>query len=229
MGVEDIDAEDAKAAKLVERFQAGDMEAFGDLYSLYFDRVFAYLRLMLKSTHDAEDLAQESFTRALEALPDYEQRGRKPFRAWLFVVVKNNALKHLRKQARIEPMDPAEIARLREAQEPPEPELEALKWITDKDMLIFVERLPLPQRQVLLLRFLLDLPAKQIGEVLDRTPEDIRILQHRATKFLKARLEAVGKAPSEKASAKDTERDGNGMKRWEKQAPVLRERRWALM
>ena len=51
--------------------------------------------------------------------------------------------------------EPGEIDRRREDEAPEHAELAALNWISDSDLLVFIERLPVAQRQALLLRFML--------------------------------------------------------------------------
>jgi len=224
----ELAAEDRDTDKLVERFQAGDREAYGEVYSRYFERVYAYLRVVFKHRQDAEDATQQVFLQVMEALPRYK-RLRQPFRAWLFAIVRNHAIDQLRKLAREDLLDPAELNSLREGPDPQaEKELESLGWITDKDLVIFVERLSLPQRQVLLLRFLMGLNAKEIARVLDRTPTDVRGLQHRAQKFLRERLTAIGRAPDPDKKQVDA-KENHSMQRWPKPSQVLRNRRFSLM
>jgi DNA-directed RNA polymerase specialized sigma24 family protein len=86
---------------------------------------------------------------------------------------------------------------------------------------MFVERLPLPQRQVLLLRYMLDLPHEATAKALGLSPENVRILHHRALRFLEERLTAIGRAPGEVPR--------NRSRGTLKQAPVLRTRRFALL
>jgi RNA polymerase sigma-70 factor (ECF subfamily) len=214
--------EDLDSARQVEDFQNGDNEAFSVLYSRYFDRVFGYLRVAFKDEHEAEDGTQQVFTQVFEALPGYERR-KQPFRAWLFVVVRNYAVSFLAKQNRIEIVDPAELDRRREAVAPPvdsDAELRTLSWITDSEMLVFVERLPVVQRQVLALRFMMDLSLKQSAEVLGRTSNDIAALQHRAIVFLRTRLNALGRTATKPGE--------NYMKAWLPPAQVIRRRRDSL-
>ena len=96
-------------------------------------------------------------------------------------------------------------------------------WIADRDLLILVERLPLVQRQVLLLRFMLDLPAAEVGEILGRSPVEVRKLQHRAMIFLRERLAALGRTP------RSGDRIRSPWRRRKAQVGVLRERRFALV
>jgi RNA polymerase sigma-70 factor (ECF subfamily) len=67
-----------------------DRAAFGALYELHVDRVFAYLRSRTQSDDDAADLTQQVFLQALDAMSRYEDRGL-PFVAWLMRIARNAA------------------------------------------------------------------------------------------------------------------------------------------
>jgi RNA polymerase sigma-70 factor (ECF subfamily) len=212
-------AEDRDTARLLARIQAGESERFADLYVRYFDRVYRYLHVVLRDPDEAEDATQQVFTQVFEALPRYRNHGT-PFRGWLFTIVRNHALNQLRREGRLELMDPAELARLTaEDQEPAD--VSALDWITDAELTMLMERLPLAQRQVLLLRFMLDLSHEEIAAILGRSPSQVRMQQSRALRFLHARLVSLGRASSRSERA--------GLVRHPRQAYVLRGRRFALM
>jgi RNA polymerase sigma-70 factor (ECF subfamily) len=213
--------EDADTARLVARIQGGDRDAFALLYMRYFDRVYGYLRIALASPHEAEDATQQVFVNVMQALPRYQEE-RAPFRAWLFVIVRNYALSQLRHRGRLELVEPSELARqigVPPDGDPDEGDLRALSWVSDRDLLVFIERLPFAQQQVLLLRFMLDLSHTQTAAVLDRSVADVRNLQSRALRFLRARLVAIGREPR---------RARTRMVRCPPKAPVLRSRRFAL-
>jgi RNA polymerase sigma-70 factor (ECF subfamily) len=211
-------AEDLDAARLVSRVQLGESEAFAELYLRYFDRVYGYLRVMIRDRHEAEDLAQQVFVKAFEALPSYERR-RQPFRAWLFVVARNEALNHLARRRRIDVTEPGELDRRREATGEPG-ELGALNWISDRELLMFVERLPLLQRQVLVARFMLGLRSSEVAAMLGTSPVSVRSAQKRALMSLRTRFGAVRTAP--RPTRRTFIRAGIP------QATVLRSRRFAL-
>jgi RNA polymerase sigma factor (sigma-70 family) len=214
--------EDRDTARLVTRFQAGDAEAFAALYKRYFDRVYGYLRVAFKDRHEAEDVTQQVFMRVFEKLHAYERR-RQPFRAWLFTVVRNLAVSELRKRGRLEPMDPIELQSQREAIEmasEDEYDLGALSWISDRDLTLFIERLPLAQRQVLALRYMLGLRNPEIADVLGRSADEVKVLHYRAVTFLRARLHAIGRTPGKGSRIPALVRF--------KQNEVARHRRFAL-
>jgi RNA polymerase sigma-70 factor (ECF subfamily) len=212
------DAEDVDTARLVAAIQAGQRDAAALLYARYFDRVYFYMRLALGDAHDAEDAAQQVFTSVLVALPRYEVTA-SPFRAWLFTIARNCALRELRRRGRAEPVAPDELDREREAASE-RSELSVLDWISDRELLMFVERLPEVQRQVLVLRYLLDLSTAEIAQVLDRSLVDVRSLQSRAVRFLRARLAALDRTAPLRRPLR--------IRRCLRQAPVLGARRWAL-
>jgi RNA polymerase sigma-70 factor (ECF subfamily) len=175
--------------------------------------------IALTDTHEAEDATQQVFLSVLQALPAYERRAQ-PFRAWLFTIVRHAALERIRRQGRLDLLEPAELDRRRDVPHE-EQGFATLEWISDRELLMFVERLPLAQRQVLMLRYVLDLSNSEIAAVLDRTTNEVRVLQHRAMRFLQDRLVALGRTPRTGRQVR--------MARCHPKAAVLRTRRFALI
>ena len=211
-------AEDRDSATLVARFQRGDDEAFSAIYLRYFDRIYAYLRVILTDPASTEDATQQVFLKLYEALPRYEDRGQ-PFRAFLFVIARNHAINELRQRKRLDPVDPVTMDGYREpvaASSSSE-----LPWVSDRELLSLIERLPVAQRQVLVLRFMLDLSHAQIAQMLDRNPEDVRALLYRALTFMRTRLAALGRT-------QDSSIQRLPMQRRPSPAPVAQARRRAL-
>lgn len=216
------EAEDLDTARLVTRFQAGEGdEAFTALYRRYFDRVYGYLRLVLRDAHEAEDSTQQVFIKVFEKLGGYERR-HQPFRAWLFRIARNHAISELRKQGALATEPEALDRRREEAAGNAEPDPRTIRWLSERDFITLIDRLPVAQRQVLALRYMLDLDTNQIATVMDRNAGSVRALQHRALRALEGRVTALGYAPrrSDRASR---------MRRFPKRAPVIRSRRYALM
>jgi RNA polymerase sigma-70 factor (ECF subfamily) len=211
--------EDADTARVITQIQAGHSDEFETIYLRYFDRVYSYLRVVLGDAHEAEDATQQVFMKVLEALPGYERRSQ-PFRAWLFVIARNYAIGQVEKLRRTDVVEPEELNRRREpvGREPADPRV--VDWISDRELLLFIERLPLPQRQVLMLRYMMDLSNVEIAEILERTANDVAVLHHRALAFMNERLSALGRPTSQGVQPR--------MRRWAKQAPVLRARRFVL-
>jgi RNA polymerase sigma-70 factor (ECF subfamily) len=187
-------AEDADTARLVLRWQGGDRSAFATIYERYFDRVFSYLRIALNDAHEAEDVTQQVFIQMMEALSRYELRS-VPVRGWLFRIVRNHAISQARRSGRMRVEDPEIVDRRRDGAGAEESS-DVAEWLSDADVLVLVERLPLAQRQVLMLRYMLDMSFHEIGQVLYRSPEAVRQLHQRAVGSLRARLHALGRTSS---------------------------------
>ena len=210
----------AESLRLVVRFQQGDPDAFRAIYERHFDGVYGYLLTALRDRHDAEDSAQEIFIRVLRALPQYEFRGT-PFEAWLYRIVRNHTLNVKQRSAPVSPADPARIDLWRDHRD--------LRLANtngaaggDRNLLVFVERLPPSQRQVLVLRYMVGLDWMDIATVLGRTSGAVRQLEQRALSYLRTRLEATeGKSTSRTESL--------AMRRHAWPSPVSSSRRGALL
>ena len=220
--------EDVDTARLVTQAQGGDSDAFATLYSRYLARVLSYMLVVLGDQNEAEDAAQSVFAKALEALPTYVQH-EQPFRGWLFRISRNHAVDQLRRIARIMPIDPAELRELQEEQASEEEDYlrSVLESISDSDLSLFLDRLSLPQRQVILLRFTADFTTAEIAQVLHRSAADVRMLQSRALHFLRTRLNALGRR-AELAEGAAEGGEKIQMRRLPQEAPVLRSRKWSL-
>lgn len=182
-------SEDIETDRLVVRAQSGDRRALEQIYLGYFDRVFSYAHLLVRNFHEAEDVTQQVFIKVMGAIPRYEIDSGKPFRHWLFCITRNTALRSLERSGRVQLEDSPELNR--RLQHPAEEAYGGLGTFPDSDLTMLVDRLPLAQRQALILRFGLDLSTSEIATLMERTPRAVRLLQHRALRTLERRLTAL--------------------------------------
>ena len=94
-----LNADTSRADKirgLVARAIRGDAEAFGDLYAEYLDAIYRYVLLRVGDEASAEDLTEEVFVRAWEALPRYKAH-KYPFSSWLYRIAHNLVVDAYRK------------------------------------------------------------------------------------------------------------------------------------
>jgi RNA polymerase sigma-70 factor (ECF subfamily) len=188
------ETEDARSNRLVAEVQAGRCEAFADLYSRHFDRVFGYLRIALGDHHAAEDTTQQVFIRALEKIGDYEIRAELPFRAWLLGIARYEALNYIRKRSRVDVITPEEIDRRIEA-DVSAFDRSVLEALSDPDLTRFLTRLPQLQLQVLTLHYVLGYKLVEIGKLMGRSAQSVRQLHHRALVWLEHHMTADGDVP----------------------------------
>lgn len=160
---------------LVEAAQR-DPHRFADLYSLCFERVWAYVHSRVPHRPDAEDIVSEVFHDALRALPRYQWRGT-PFVAWLYRIAAHAIADRARRIGRTVAQDAA-----------PEPSA-APACPEDWDRVHqLVRRLPPEQRRVIELRFGAEQSIEQVAAALGRTTGAVKQLQFRALRTLRTRL-----------------------------------------
>src|SRR5262245_5458045 len=82
---------------LVEYAVAGDADAFGALYLRHLNAIYRYVYFRVGNAADAEDLTEQVFLKAWEALPSYNQRGHR-FTSWLYRNAHNMVIDHHRHQ-----------------------------------------------------------------------------------------------------------------------------------
>jgi RNA polymerase sigma-70 factor, ECF subfamily len=82
--------------ELVQRAQAGALEAFETLTNRYERQVYSLALRMLRQEQDAEDVTQQTFLSALENLDGF--RGEASFSTWLLRIATHAALKVIRKR-----------------------------------------------------------------------------------------------------------------------------------
>jgi RNA polymerase sigma-70 factor, ECF subfamily len=173
-------------AELVVRARAGDAGALRDLVERYYDACWRYAYRMLGDRADAEDAAQETFLRAMAALPDYEERAQ--FRQWLFTILVNqcrNALvARARRQHRFVSSDDLPVHDLRRgAIDPPA--------IADDELAQAVARLEPEQREALLLRFGEGMDYAQMSIATGASQSALKMRVKRACDRLRRMLEGT--------------------------------------
>jgi RNA polymerase sigma-70 factor (ECF subfamily) len=166
-----------------------DRAAFGALYRRYVDRVYGYCFYLLGDHHDAEDATERTFLAALAAIDRFRDDGA-TFRAWLFRIAHNELANSLRQRHR-------RSGRTTRLEDGPEPMADAdpagLVGVAEEARRLrgAVSRLSDDRRQVIVLRFVDGLSAREIGVVLGRSEGAVRVLQHRALRDLAAMLAAL--------------------------------------
>jgi RNA polymerase sigma-70 factor (ECF subfamily) len=88
---------------LVAAAQRGDRDAFKTLFERYHRRAYALALGVVRHPDDALDVVQEAFIKAHKYLDKFE--GNASFYTWLYRIVMNLAIDHLRKHRRVKPVE----------------------------------------------------------------------------------------------------------------------------
>lgn len=185
-GEADLDLLAARAAR-------GDRAAAGHLLGVLRPVMLRYCRARL-GWHDdgafgsADDVAQEVCLAVLTALPGFTHRGR-PFLAFAYAIAANKVADAHRRAARgaVEFFD--EVPDLPDSSAGPEHEAVRAERIGRLSGLL--ARLSEQQREVLVLRVAVGLPARDVGRMLGISEGAVRVAQHRALNRLREYLAAT--------------------------------------
>lgn len=144
---------------------------YGDLST----SVIGYLRA--RGAYDPEDVAGEVFlqvVRDLHAFHGHES----DFRTWVFTIAHHRLLDEARYRSR-RPVDPASDEELAHASPVVDPQEDALTAVTVSKIKRLIERLPLDQQNVLLLRLFGQLTVTEVAQVLGKKAGAVKALQRR--------------------------------------------------
>ncbi len=178
--------------QLVKRAQAGERDAFGLLYERHFDAVYRYVSYRMGNVEDTEDITTTVFLRAWQTIGNYTWRGL-PFLAWLYRIA-HNLLVDFRRAAKAQFVDIE--AQVELADDAPLPERKITKDLQLQDVLSAMDELDPLQQEVLTLRFMVGLSHSQVGEIISRSEGAVRVIQYRALKALRKRLDDDAAASS---------------------------------
>jgi RNA polymerase sigma-70 factor (ECF subfamily) len=184
------DARAVPTDDLIARYQRGQSAAFPALFGRYKDDVYRIALLLLRNSSDAEEAVQETFLDVLRALPRYRIDGPARFETWLYRIATNRCKMRLRRR-RPPSADWDELAERLESLEPyHDPQAAAQLGEVRQAVWHVVDALADKYRTVILLRYLYDLPYREIAQVLEIREGTVKSRLHTAHSQLRERLKA---------------------------------------
>lgn len=176
---------DAIDDQVISLAQAGDSDAIAKLYQTFQRQIYRYFYYRTGEHHTAEDLTGEAFARLLQGLPRYQLR-QTPFRAWVFQIARNLAVDHYRRMSLRQHSAIADEMEDRG----PTPEALAERRLTQEHLRSALRRLTPDQCDVVVLRFLGEMPVAEVARVLNKSESAIKNLQLRGLAALQQILAA---------------------------------------
>jgi len=169
--------------KLILAVKRGERDKFGVLVDRYQKPIYRFLRNMRLDHDEASDIMQNSFVLAYQNLGSFRQSGR--FRNWLFTIASNQARNYFRSRSRQRqvPLDEIDPPAVEGDQELPLERQQLRKRLEE-----ILERLPVQQRQVVVLRVFEQLPFKDVAEACGLGLSNAKVTYYRALKTLAAWL-----------------------------------------
>jgi len=159
--------------------KARDLTVWTRWHDTYYPVLYRYAYVRLANATDAEDVASQVFLEALEGINRYQYRGQ-PILAWFYGIARNLVAKRYRQNSRTAPLDGDY-----------EDALNQFEANCDDRIAIYgaLDQLKPEHSEVLILRYLLDLPIKEVASMIAKSEEATYSLQVRALIAMRARLD----------------------------------------
>lgn len=187
--------------ELAAQAASGSRAAFEELVSRYSPRLFYFLRSRSESDEDIEDLMQETFLRAYRHIDRYDATWR--FSTWLFTLAVRLAIsRHRTRKTRPEsPLDP-EMAE-HPSPDPQERLIRKEEVQEQKNIWDLARTMRPGEYRALWLRYVEELPVKDIARAMNKTQLGVRALLHRSRLKLgqKLRTASFSAVPAKPAPA----------------------------
>ncbi|MEO8288452.1 MAG: sigma-70 family RNA polymerase sigma factor [Chloroflexota bacterium] len=172
-------------AELAQRASGHDPLAFAELYNAYVDKIYKYVYYKVGNAQDAEDLCEQVFLKAWEAIGRYTWCGY-PFSSWLYRLAHNLVVDHYRTRRDTTPLSSI----IATSAEPADPRNAFLQTLDADELLGAINRLTAEQQQVIALKFVEGYDNSEIALLLNKKESAIRALQYRALHSLQNILAA---------------------------------------
>lgn len=171
-------------SQLIAKAQKGDKDAFGQIYNLFWQRIFRYCKYNLAGHgHDAQDICQETFFRAYKSLPSFNQRKGGSFQAYLFRIARNLIIDASRKKKDVLLKDYWEIEKDEDLEGNLDRELEAQKIRKALSQLVDLDR------HIIILRHFEEMTTAEVAKTVNMREGALRVRLHRIHMKLKELVE----------------------------------------
>ena len=174
--------------ELVERYRAGDKNAWNILCKRYSKKLFEFFKRRVGNYEDAKDLAQDTL---IEAMVNLSQlRNPESFRGWLYEIARGILAKYFRDRHKWgihEPIDDGVLETRAPYAAPRDQQPDNLVIAQEHLEIVrsLVDQLPESERKVLRLKLDdPDMTLKAIAEALGISVSTVKVRKHRATKKL---------------------------------------------
>lgn len=173
---------------LVKKAVEHDRAAFAELYDKYIDRVYKHVYYKVSDRSEAEDITQETFIKAWEAIGGYKRTGA-PFAAWLIAIARNLIIDHYRARKKLVPLEEGF-----EIKNNPDTNPEAIAETNINNTIVrsAILKLKEEKQKVVMMRFIDGFSYTEIAAVLNKTEGAVRVTLCRALNDLKHLLDVGG-------------------------------------
>ncbi len=155
----------------------GSEQAFGQLYELYFEKIFKFIFYRVSHKEIAEDLTEDVFIKAWTSIRSVKEDS---FSGWLYQIAKNKVIDYYRQKKTMVDLD--EIENILESDQNLN---EDANTVIERKVFMEALKLLTPEQQIIIkLKFIEDMDNFEIAELISKSEGSIRVVQHRAIQKL---------------------------------------------
>jgi RNA polymerase sigma-70 factor (ECF subfamily) len=194
---------------LLQAYRAGDVRAFERLVARYEKPIWNFIRRFVHDAATAEDLLQEVFLRVVKSADEW--RGAAKFSTWLYTIARNLTVDHARRSVH---RNAASLdadrnvggdspMTLYDRIASPDRRADELTWDHETKRRIdeAVAALPADQREVFLMREVMEMPFAEIAAAVGASEPTVKSRMRYALEKLRAALVELGGEPSNAAES----------------------------
>jgi RNA polymerase sigma-70 factor (ECF subfamily) len=159
--------------------KAGEEAAFTRLFRDVQPALLRYLRLIAP---DADDVAGDTWLQVVGGLDRFRGEEQE-FRAWLFTIARHRAADSGRSRAR-RPAIPLEMTEAEQRPTTSDTADQALEAVSTQAVLELIASLPGDQAEIILLRVVAGLEAREVARIVGKSPGAVRVAAHRGLRKL---------------------------------------------
>lgn len=169
---------------LLHQIKNGNQQAFAKLYDYYRDKIYRFIYFRVSDENLAQDFTNDVFIKILNYLNQGQEI--EDFQGFLYQIARNLVIDFYRQRGQEElPIDEFVEENISE-------ERDLITEVEDKFEIEKIRealiRLPERYREVIVLRFIEDLPFKEIAKIMDLREDHARMLVHRGLKVLREKI-----------------------------------------
>ncbi len=184
--------------QLVRAAKSGDFKAFMALIDAHKDKIYGLARKLAGNKQDAEDIVQDTLLKAIDKIDQF--RGEAAFGTWLYSIALNEARAHYGKQQRTD-LKPIEEYLPSGSAESHDHAMRLFDWKDPHDQLEeselrriideAISKLPYKYREAFLLRYIEELPVKEVARLTGQTEASAKSRILRARLALRDKLDKI--------------------------------------
>ena len=172
--------------QIIEQVKQGNTEAFRIIVDRYRDAVFGLALRLVSIREEAEELAQDAFIKAFNAIQNY--RGESKFSTWLYRITYNTCISHLRKKT----PDLIEINETHSSSDFNSGYKILVKEDNTRALKLVLNRLKPDDRAIIQLFYIEENSIQEISEITGFSSANIKVKLHRSKKKMKIMMEENG-------------------------------------